>query len=307
MNQPGLPLSMRVVVRDWLNANHVLFLGEENVLVDTGYGCCFEQTLAALTPHLGAAQLHRIVNTHGHSDHIGGNAALQRLYGCTITIPEGEAELIASWDTRGLWLDYCDQQVERFAYDHLVRPGETLFLGNLSWQAIAAPGHDMGALLFHCREEGLLISGDALWENGFGVIMPGPGVENRLAEARATLDTIASLDVRLIIPGHGEPFTETGPALERAFARVRAFEADPVRMAKNCVRVMLVYSLMHRGRLLLTELPEYLQRVPVHRELNDLYFRLPPAQFAETLVADLEKAGAARREGGYLVAAAGGE
>jgi glyoxylase-like metal-dependent hydrolase (beta-lactamase superfamily II) len=45
-------------------------------------------------------------------------------------------------------------------------------MGDLDWQALAAPGHDPHALLLWCAEEGILISGDALWQNGFGVIFP---------------------------------------------------------------------------------------------------------------------------------------
>lgn len=304
MTSLRFPSPMRVIVRDWLNANHILFLGTDSTLIDTGYGDCLPQTLALLRApeHLGGRRLDRIVNTHGHSDHIGGNAALRRLYECRISVPEGEAPLFAAWDTRALWLDYADQQAEKFAFDDIIRPGEVVEMGGMEWQAVAAPGHDMDALLFYCPEDRLLISGDALWANGFGVVLPSEG-QVRLAAARATLDTIAKLDVRATIPGHGAPFTDTDAALERAYGRIEAFEADPDRMARNCVRVMLMYALLHRRRMALAELPAYVQRVDVHREYNDLYFRLPPDRFAEMLVTDLEKAGAARRDDGWLMPA----
>ncbi|MGE5476699.1 MAG: MBL fold metallo-hydrolase [Bacteroidales bacterium] len=304
MTSLRFPSPMRVIVRDWLNANQVLFLGAETTLIDTGYGDCLDNTLARLRAPdaLGERRLHRIVNTHGHSDHIGGNAALRRLYDCRISVPEGEAPLFAAWDTRALWLDYADQQAEPFAFDDVIRAGDILELGGMAWQALAAPGHDMDAQLFYCPEERLLISGDALWANGFGVVLPSEG-QVRLAAARATLDTIARLDVRATIPGHGAPFNDTNAALERAYARIKAFEADPDRMARNCVRVMLMYALLHRRRMALADLPAYVERIEVHREYNAQYFRLPADRYAEMLVTDLVKAGAARCENGWLLPA----
>jgi glyoxylase-like metal-dependent hydrolase (beta-lactamase superfamily II) len=298
------PSPMRVIERDWSNANHILFLGRETTLVDSGYSDSFPQTLALLrAPEmLGERHLDRIINTHGHSDHMGGNAALKRLYGCRISVPEGEAPHFAAWDTRALWLDYADQHAERFVHDDVIRAGEVLELGGMHWRALAAPGHDMDALMFHCPEERLLISGDALWANGFGVVMPSEG-QARLAAARATLELIAGLDVRITIPGHGAPFTDTGRALDHAFKRIEAFEADPARMAKNCVRVMLMYALLHRRRLRLADLPAYVQRIEVHREYNATTFRLSPEAYAEMLVADLTRAGAARIEDGWLLPA----
>jgi glyoxylase-like metal-dependent hydrolase (beta-lactamase superfamily II) len=51
--------------------------GEETAVVDTGYVTHAEQTLALIESVLGTRPLDRILNTHLHSDHCGGNAALQ--------------------------------------------------------------------------------------------------------------------------------------------------------------------------------------------------------------------------------------
>ena len=89
----GLPANVVVLERGWLSSNNILFIGaEETVLVDTGYATHAEQTLALVESTLGPRLLDRILNTHLHSDHCGGNAALQQRYPALRTdIPPGEA------------------------------------------------------------------------------------------------------------------------------------------------------------------------------------------------------------------------
>jgi glyoxylase-like metal-dependent hydrolase (beta-lactamase superfamily II) len=292
-----------VIVRDWLNANHILLKGRDRtVLVDSGYGRDAAITLAKVSTELAGRPLDWLVNTHCHSDHMGGNAAVRRAHGCRLSIPVGEAPLIDAWDEQTLWLSYADQRCERFAFDDTIAPGDVMDWGDLAWRAIAAPGHDMGALMFHCEEERLLITGDALWENGFGVVLPGPGREERLAAARSTLESIAGLDVGTVIPGHGAPFSNVAEALERSLRRLEAFERDELRMARHVLKVMFVFSLLDRQRLPLGRIPEYLATVPLYADFNARYFQLSEVALAELIVGELERAGAVKKSNGNLIA-----
>ncbi len=300
------PSQLKLLVRDWLSANNVLLKGPDgHVLVDTGYIQNVPRTLELLTAPdaLGNEPLAQVVNTHCHSDHMGGNAALARRYGCSVAVPEGEAPLIEAWDQVLLFLDFADQAAERFNPDRSLHAGTTEVWGGLEWRILAAPGHDMRALVFYNPEHRILISGDALWGNGFGFVMPPDFEPEGLKATRATLEMIARLDVRVVIPGHGEPFTDVGAALDRSMRRLEAFEADPLRLTRHAPRVILTYALLHRRRLPLADLPAYVERVGLHREFNRRYFRLTPGAFAEWLVTALEKAGVVRREGGFLVPA----
>ena len=293
-----------MIVRDWLNANHILLKGRDRtVLVDSGYGRDATITLAKVSAELAGRRLDWLVNTHCHSDHMGGNAAVRRAHGCRLSVPVGEAPLIDAWDEQTLWLSYADQRCERFAFDDTIAPGDVLDWGDLAWRAIAAPGHDMGALMFHCEEERLLITGDALWENGFGVVLPGPGREERLAAARSTLESIAGLDVGTVIPGHGAPFSNVAEALECSLRRVEAFERDELRMARHVLKVMFVFSLLDRQRLPLGRIPEYLATVPLYADFNARYFQLSDVALADLIVGELERAGAVKKSNGYLIAA----
>nr|MDQ6917096.1 MBL fold metallo-hydrolase [Pseudomonadota bacterium] len=191
-----LPAQVHVFIRDWLSANNVLLKGRaENTLIDSGYVRHVPMTLALLaTPKgLAGAPLTQLVNTHCHSDHCGGNAAIQARYRCPIVLPQGEAPLIDAWDEKALLLGYCDQRAERFRYDETVSAGETRTWGDLEWRALAAPGHDMGALVFYNPEHRILISGDALWHDGYGFVMPLEIDPRALPATRATLEMLAGL------------------------------------------------------------------------------------------------------------------
>lgn len=298
-----LPNEIQVLERGWLSANSVLAAGDEGmILVDSGYLEHAPRTLALVEHALAGRRLARLVNTHCHSDHMGGNRAVQERFACRTTVPAGEAPLIDAWDDEALMLGFADQRAERFRYDDTLAAGDSFRMGGLDWQVLAAPGHDRHALMFHAPAERVLISGDALWEDGFGVVFPALfGDALGFAETRATLDAIARLDVRTVIPGHGRVFDRVAPALERAYRRLESFERDPERLARHAVKVMIVFALLEKRRIAIAALPGYCESVGMLRHINREFLRMTPAAMAEWLVADLERARAVKREGGDLV------
>jgi len=300
----NLPASIQVIERGWLSANNIMLHGQGGVtLVDSGYGSHAPQTLALIEHALQGKALARLVNTHCHSDHMGGNAAIQKKYGCRTSIPEGEAPLIDRWDEQALILSIADQRAERFRYDDTFGDGAVLKMGEFDWQVIAAPGHDTHAVMFYSTELRVLISGDALWENGFGAVFPQLfGRDTALRETRETLEGIARLGADIVIPGHGRPFANVDSALERAFWRVESYEEDVSRLARHCVKVAFSFALLEKRSMPHSEVPGYVGRVPLLADINRRFLRMTGADFAEWLVGDLERAGALRRQNGRLVA-----
>jgi len=288
-----------------MSSNNILIDdGDACALIDSGYHAHANQTLLLLQHVLDGKPLVRLINTHCHSDHMGGNAALQRAYGCRISIPVGEAPAIAAWDDATLMLSYTGQSAERFSYDDTLSAGDRLQLGGLEWEALAAPGHDMHALIFYSRAARILISGDALWENGFGLIFSELfGHAGGFAATRATLAAISRLQIDTVIPGHGAPFGSVGRSLATAFQRLDAYERDPVKLARHALKVMLSFSLMIQGRMALAGLPQFLATRPIYGDINRRFLHLSEAELGEYLLRDLARAGALKLEDGWLLAA----
>lgn len=296
-----LPATMQVLQRGWLSSNNILFGGvSPSALVDSGYGAHSAQTLALVQSALQGRALQRLINTHLHSDHCGGNAVLQQAYRCSTTIPASEAENVRSWDEDALSFAATGQHCARFSFDDTISDGDTLTLGDMTWQVLGAPGHDPHSLILFCPDQRILISADALWQNGFGVVFPELGGESGFAEVRATLELIAALDARLVIPGHGAPFTGVQQALDVAFSRLDYLSADPVRNAQNAVKVLLKFLLLERQTIALAELPQLLSQMPVVVETNRRFLQQAPALLAQWAIAQLVKAGAAEVDGAYL-------
>ena len=300
-----LPPSISFIERDWLSANHVMFRDKDSAtLIDSGYGKFNDVTFAKVDTVLDAwdnPSLDRIVNTHIHSDHIGGNAELQRAHpGCSIAVPVDEQSALVNWDSPEQMLSYADQECERFAWDDVIEPGQQIQLGGEAWDAIATPGHDMGSLAFHSPKLRILISADALWEHSSGFVPPQAIDPKPLAAQCATFKRLAELDVALVIPGHGPMFTDFTGALSRASAKLEAFAADDMKVAKSVVKAMFIYSMMWRGEMALADVPAYVARIGVHRDYNAQFFRMSDEAYADWLVSAAVRAGKVRVDGQLL-------
>jgi len=286
-----------VFERGWLSSNNVLFRGDDSngsTLVDSGYCTHAEQTLALVRRALGAGRpLDHLINTHLHSDHCGGNHALRSAFGCTIAVPSGEAHKVDTWDENALTYRATGQKCPRFARTESICGGDEVRCGSRRWQAFAAPGHDPESLVLYEPEFQLLISADALWENGFGVVFPELEGSAAFAEVGATLDLIDRLPIRWVIPGHGSPFCDVRGAIDRARRRLDTFLADPRRHALYAAKVLVKFHLLELQELATSELMTWLDATHyMHLAHEEHFDEVEFSVWCRRILADMVDSGA---------------
>lgn len=297
-----LPVTMQVLERGWLSSNSIVFDdGGAISVVDTGYVSHAPMLVQLIEQVRRGRPLARIVNTHLHSDHVGGNAALHARFRPAITIPPGLASAVRQWDEQRLNFAATGQRCARFDYDSLIDPGRPLRLGGLEWEVIPGGGHDPEMILLFNHDERLLLSADALWENGFGVIFPELEGGSGFAEQQQVLDRISAMAPRIVVPGHGAPFGEAAAALDAACRRLDYLRGDPERNARHGSKVLIKFWLLDVRSASLAQLHEHFARTDYLRLIHRRYFpRQDFAQMIDAHVAELVRAGAAEFAGGLI-------
>lgn len=298
-----LPPGLHVFERGWLSANNVLLLDAHSAtLVDSGYVTHQAQTLALVQHALQGRTLDHLANTHLHSDHCGGNQALQAHYPALKTwIPPGLSQAVQYWREDELSYQPTGQNCPAFAFTGLLQPGSTHRWADMDWQVHAAPGHDPHSVILFAPEHRLLMSADALWQNGFGVVFPELAGVAAFDEVAQTLDLIERLDPATIIPGHGAVFTEVAPALALARSKLEGFAQNPERHARYGTKVLLKFKLLEWGQISRAEFSDWAMNVPYMRELHQRFGQGHSQRaWLDMMLAELARSGAMQEVDGVL-------
>ncbi|MDR3424187.1 MAG: MBL fold metallo-hydrolase [Alphaproteobacteria bacterium] len=140
--------------------------------------------------------------THGHLDHGGGAKAFKAATGAVI---EGPNEADAFW-VQSISQDaarYGIEGMESFEPDRWLKDGDTVSVGDLSFQVIHCPGHTPGSVVYYNKESNFAQVGDVLFRNSIGrTDLPRSNPADLIKSITQKLWPLGDVE---FIPGHGGP------------------------------------------------------------------------------------------------------
>jgi hydroxyacylglutathione hydrolase len=156
-----------------------------------------EQLLEAIGK-LGAT-VEAILITHTDVDHVGAVAPIAKATGAPVYCPKLEVDRLA--DIMGHVPIDGIGPYEGYEADETVEGGETLELAGLKIEVVATPGHTEGHVTYVFPDEGVIASGDVLFQNSVGRTDRPNGDHQTLLNSIATLLERCPDDT-LVLPGH---------------------------------------------------------------------------------------------------------
>lgn len=167
-----------------------------DTLVDTGTGMRIEQVWKELKTATRLEKITKVINTHCHADHIGGN----RYFGANFYAHEKDADAIRFADPEKTLAPWFPTKLEPLEVVGL-KEGGRISVGKIRCEVIHSPGHTEGCMCLYNRKKKILFSGDTVFEGGgFGRTDLPTGNATDLINS---IEKLSKLEVDYLLPGHG--------------------------------------------------------------------------------------------------------
>lgn len=186
-----------------------LIVGSERALLfDTAMGFdSIQQVVKSIT------QLPVVVmNSHSHSDHIGGNADFETIYGADTDYTRRRSRGLSHDSVRGDVMPYAmcldklkssdtaSYAIRPYDIDQFLHDGDTISLGDRTLEVMHVPGHTPDCISILDRKLGYLWTGDMYYPATIWLFAPA----TNLADYSKSLDRYAELapSLKYVFPAH---------------------------------------------------------------------------------------------------------
>ena len=187
-----------------------VFLGTRIALVDCGSEHSERDLLTALRQlEIRRERVALVVLTHEHAGHAGGSAAFPDALLVAHTLAaaklrHGEESLTKLQSARAPDIELSD--------------GGAIRIGGFSFDVLHMPGHTSGSICLFERSRGLIVSGDTVLARGTVPVVTQSGSSGEHLES---LERLAALRARLLLPGHGPLSDDPAADIAATAATVR--------------------------------------------------------------------------------------
>ena len=186
-----------------LGANCYILAGDQGgpgVVIDPGG----EPDKILATAKRRNIEIVKILDTHGHWDHVDANAALAEATGADIMVNQEDARMLTDPILNLSVVVAAEERTQEVK--HFLNDGDILKFGDLTIKAIHTPGHTLGSTSFLAEDN--LFSGDLIFQQSVGrTDLPGGNGSALYQSIREKVMTLP--DDVVIYPGHG-PSTTVG-------------------------------------------------------------------------------------------------
>ena len=261
------------IERGYLNGNHFVYRAKSPILIDTGYISDFNET-ERLISRLGVnlSDVSLIINTHTHCDHIGGNKIIQQKSGCDIALHKIGRCFIDAQDDWSTWWRYYNQKAAFFKCTQTLEDGDIISIGPHEFQVIYTPGHASDGIVLYNSQEKILISSDTLWESDMAVMTLRVEGSTALFRMQESLQKLESLDVKMIYPGHGRPFSDMKEAILKCKEKIESYLLDRDIIGNDLIKKIIIYTLLMEKTIKENDFFPYLMNTYWFKETVDFYF-----------------------------------
>ena len=147
-------------------------------------------------------ELSAIVNTHGHFDHVCGNAFYKAKTGAPVLLHREDVAMMRRAAEQALTFGF--QVPTPPPPDRLLTEGDEVVIGGSRLRVLHTPGHTLGGICL--TREGIVFVGDTLYAGSIGrTDLPGGSYDVLIASIRSKLLSLP--DETRVYPGHGPPTT----------------------------------------------------------------------------------------------------